>query len=84
MPGTGRAIEINWESSPELGLFTVESSVKYLGQTQNNPSQRVLIISPLGLVGITLTLIAFILIVRATVKAFRKSKRLERVRIILC
>lgn len=58
MPGTKRFGTISWDGAPKLGIFWVEQSIDYLGQTSTN--KKLVIICPLWLLFIILAVIFFL------------------------
>ena len=67
IPGTRRYNAISWGGSPSLGIFTVEQTIEYLGQT--SVVKKLVIICPLWLIVIIFLIVAiliFWLVYRAT------------------
>lgn len=74
MPETRRFSTISWDGAPKLGIFTVEQTINYLGQTST--VKKLVVICPIWLLFIILALVFFMifwLISRA-----RSRKRAEK------
>lgn len=59
MPGTKRFGTISWDGAPKLGIFWVEQTIDYLGQTSTN--KKLVILCPLWLLFIVLAVIFFLI-----------------------
>ena len=59
MPGTKRFGTITWDGAPKLGIFWVEQTIDYLGQTSTN--KKLVIICPLWLLFIIIAVIFFLI-----------------------
>jgi len=75
IPGTRRFSSSSWDGAPKLGIFWVEQTINYLGETSVN--HKLVIICPLWLLFIILAII-FLLIFR-TVAKIRENKKNNKV-----
>lgn len=74
MPETRRFSTISWDGAPKLGIFTVEQTIRYLGQ--ENTVKKLVIICPVWLLFIIIALIFFMIF--WLVSRARGRKRVEK------
>ncbi len=78
LPETTRKIEMDWSSTPQLGLFIVESAVSVAELDISESVSRVVFVCPMPL--FVLIIIAFILLIVMIVARVRKSRELKKSR----
>ncbi|MBR3323521.1 hypothetical protein IKG16_01380 [Candidatus Saccharibacteria bacterium] len=75
LPETKRYHSITWEETPQLGLFTVEQTIEYMGQTST--TSKLVLVCPVWLIVIFIALILAIIFTIVTRARSRKQSRRE-------
>lgn len=72
LPETTRTLASKWSDMPPIGMYTIERTVLFGAQTFTDTPQRIIVVSPLGMVLIAIILIVLITGVRYAVTRPRK------------
>ncbi len=76
LPQTQRRMVLDWQAQTAFGIYRVEQSADYLGRTERLPTQWLLVIHPIVLLGLALLIVGGVMLV-----AFRtKSRGLTRLK----
>lgn len=73
IPETRRYYSQSWEETPQLGLYTVEQTIEFMGQTST--TSKLVLVCPVWLIVIFIALILAIIFTVATRARSRKQER---------